>query len=270
MPPVRACQSPAPPRDAPYARCFSKTSTEPHDPYLDRLRKFAETSASTPEEYFARLREAVETAERRGPNGTTLVRRALTSGPNALYMVVERRYRPNLRVTRELFACFFDILAKDARDILGIADRAMRRLRNWAGVSRWPRPPAWTQRAVDVYLAKVRSDRIKLMGAVVDADPFVYEVLYAAHAKAGCSLVGLPVPQVFDAPRMERPASLVADLAGTGAPEISGIPRAVEPEPDPHPRFPPGFSEELGGYLDHWDDSEDVAEGFVPYSEDVY
>lgn len=257
MPPVRACTL----------------------AYLNamQMRAMAQRCAPRPaavstEQYFDILRSAVESAQRTKADsrGISLVVRSEPSF-HFTHMDVARQNRPKLRVTKEILACLFDLTVKEAMETLRVHSRVMRRLREWAGISRWPRDVIYRNDHPVLTLERVRMERIKLMGRAVDSDPYLYELLYAAHKAALCSVEGLPRPREFldfagERGRFEVPQAVaVAHYVESLAQRRPDEEKTEQCEAEP-PRIAAerqggqeqtwDFDAELADYLGCWDDSE--------------
>jgi hypothetical protein len=151
---------------------------------------------STPEEYFASLKSIHNQAVRRTPNGPLVIQ--VKPLLNTRFFQMERIGRPKFLLTKAIFSCFFDLLVSEAREIMKIQDKTMRRIRSWCGVNRWPRNVILSNTHPVLNIPEVKRQRLSLMGWSVTHDPFCYEMLYHAHKKAGCGMEGLPPPRFAD------------------------------------------------------------------------
>jgi len=154
----------------------------------------------SPAQYYAALRACVENSERRSADGPLVAR--VPDVPSALsqFMEIQRFGRPNFKISKAFFSCFFDLILPDVRDILRVSDKALRRIRNWVGVSHWPRIVVMTNTHPALNVHEVLKARIAMMGWALDNDFCAYEMLFLAHHKAGCSMDGFPVPPQLQGP----------------------------------------------------------------------
>lgn len=146
-----------------------------------------------PASYFEGLRAAAELAQAQRACQFKLIDRTKRSSLHTHCEVV-RTDGVKLLVTEELMRCFYDLSVPQAREILGVPERTLRRLREWCGVTRWPRACMLTKTHPTYTFRRVREHRHAMMLRAQADDPFVYGLLYEAHKLGHCDVSAMPLP----------------------------------------------------------------------------